>query len=309
MQTCKYPFPISVLVTTHNALDYLKLCVDSLQRNARLPIQIVIYADGSLKATHEYLQTLPTENIKWRFETQNVGISAATNRAAKMADGEYLYLVNDDMVFAPAFDEKLWKHAQPNRVLTGTMIEPRREGVGISSVHIERDFGLDANNFDAEFFDHESVTLGEERLETGVNYPFLIRRDTFFELGAIDERFSGPMHDPDLFVRFAAANLEMLRVRDSLCYHFGGRSLRFDKTGETERVSPKWITMERDAKIAFVRKWGERPRYRYGGVPSAMTLLENETLLQKLRLKIVEKNYRRKAARRLATLKNAGGSS
>lgn len=311
MKAGEFPFPISVLVTTHNALDYLKLCVDSLRRNARLPIQIVIYADGSSNATHEYLQTLNAENIKWRFENENVGIARATNRAAEIADGEYLYFVNDDMVFAPAFDEKLWKHVQPNRVLTGTMVEPRRAGVGISGVHIEREFGLNADDFDANRFDEEIVKLGEERLEDGINYPFLVARETFFAVGKIDERFPGPMHDPDLFVRFAAAELKMQRARDSLCYHFGGRSLRFEKNRKNdvaERVSPRWIEMERDAKIAFIRKWGEHPRYRYGGVPTAMTLLEKPNALQKLRLKIIEKTYRRKAQRLLKTLHEEGGA-
>lgn len=258
---------LSIIITTYKALDYLKLCVDSLLTNNRCQNQIIIYADGSENATLEYLQTFANHpNVKFRYEKENVGITRALNRAALMADNPYLYFVNDDMVFAPGFDEALLRHARPDRVLTGAMIEPERPNQRLGKMQIKANFGMVAAAFDRATFDQEAPGLGGNHLLPGIAYPFMIAKDLYWQVGAIDERFSGPCHDPDLFYRITLSGAEMLRVPDSLCYHFSGRSLRFE--GDQEVVSANWIRAETDAQITFLWKWGERPpQDRLGVVP------------------------------------------
>lgn len=296
---------ISVLITTYNALDYLRICVESLQRFSSEEIQIVIYADGSGAATAEYLKGLPPE-VLWRHEAQNVGISKALNRIADMASGDWLYFVNDDMAFAPGWDSALLKHARASRVLTGTVVEPSQPNVGVASCHIERDFGLTAQDFDLDAWAREAEALKEDRCEPGINYPFLIEKSLFHRIGGIDERFSGPVHDPDLFYRIALAGAEMLRVRDSLCYHFSGRTLRF--ADGRARVSEQWITAETEGKIAFLQKWGEKQRYSFGGVPRPGHGSPDRKwpLWTQLKLSLLARRYRARAARKLS--RNAAAS-
>ncbi|HEX8552716.1 MAG TPA: glycosyltransferase [Abditibacteriaceae bacterium] len=289
---------ISVLITTYNALDYLQLCVESLQRFSTCAPEIVIYADGSRSETHDYLKTLPPE-IKWRYEAENVGISRALNRVAEMASGDWLYFVNDDMAFAPGWDEALERHAIHNRVLTGTVVEPPQPNVGIASCHIARDFGLTVEDFNLDEWAREAEKLKESRVEPGINYPFLIEAELFRKIGGIDERFSGPVHDPDVFYRIALAGGEMLRARDSLCYHFSGRTLRF--ADGKERVSRRWIEDETAGKIAFLDKWGEKQRYSFGGVPHPPRHAPDGkwSPLTRLKLELLKRRYRARAARRL----------
>jgi len=290
---------ISVLITTYNALDYLRICVESLRRFSREEIQIVVYADGSAPATLEYLQALPAE-VLWRHEADNVGISRALNRIADMATGDWMYFVNDDMAFASGWDSALLKHMTPNRVLTGTVVEPAQPNVGVASCHIERDFGLTAEAFNLEAWASEAEKLKEDRCEPGINYPFLIEAELFRRIGGIDERFSGPVHDPDLFYRIALAGAEMLRVRDSLCYHFSGRTLRF--ADGRARVSEQWIKGETEGKIAFLQKWGEKQRYSFGGVPYPGHGEPDRrwSLPKRVKLSLLARRYRRRAARQLA---------
>lgn len=267
------PPHLSVIITTHQALDYLKLCVDSIIEGGVTLPEIVVYADGAGAETHDYLQYMMVNlrsrgrrvQLVFQGEKENAGISCATNRAARLASGDWLYFVNDDMVFAPGFDLALLHHVKPGRVLTGTVVEPERPNVGVAPVHIKRDFGMFAKDFDMARWVAEAPSLAEERVEPGINYPFCVEKKLFWELGGVDERFAGPMHDPDLFYRFALAGCQMLRVRDSLCYHFSGRSLRFE--GEKETVSPRWIAQETAGKLEFLKKWGERPNYSFGGIP------------------------------------------
>lgn len=294
---------LSIVITTHKALDYLKLCVQSILDDGEAGTEIVIYADGSGPETREYLESLAreleAERLVYRYEAQNVGISRATNRAAELAHGEWLYFVNDDMVFAPGFDTALLKHAKAGRVLTGTVVEPERPNLGVAAVHIKRDFGLYHTDFDPNTWREAAPQLAEDRLEPGINYPFCIERSFWKQLGGVDERFEGPLHDPDLFYRIALAGGEMLRVRDSLCYHFSGRSLRFE--GEKPKVSKRWVEQETAGKLAFLEKWGERPQYRFGGVPQPGVQQPDQKwgLGTKLRIAVKAAGYRNKARKQM----------
>jgi len=295
---------ISIIITTYTALEYLTLCVDSLLANSRHRNQLVVYADGSGDDTREFLQTLAgNPQVKFRYEKENVGITKALNHAAKMADNPYLYFINDDMVFAPGFDEALLRHAAPNRVLTGVMIEPERANLRVGRLQIKRDFGLVAAEFDRAGFEHEAPRLGENRLEPGISYPFMIAKELFWRIGGIDERFAGPVHDPDLFYRVALSGAEMFRVCDSLCYHFSGRSLRFEDGKEV--VSAHWIQTETDGKIAFLEKWGERPRYRFGAIPDPGVSQPDQrwSLGRRMYIGFHSWRYRRKARQRLEKLR------
>lgn len=292
---------MSVVITTYKALDYLKLCVRSLLENSEQEHQLVIYADGSGVETLEYLQSLrDNPNIKYRYEEENVGITRATNRAAELADREYLYLINDDMVFAPGFDSALMRHVKPNRTLTSVLIEPEYPNLRVAPVHIKRNYGLRHGDFNWDEFQNTVGDFCEDRVEAGISFPLFIERKLWHEVGALDERFIGPCADPDLYYRLALMNVEMLRVRDSLCYHFSGRSVRFE--GERINVSPQWIEQETQGKMAFLKKWGEKPNFSFGGIPHpGVTAPDLRPSFQKRLLRMFhEIRYRRKAHRQMA---------
>jgi len=301
---------LSVVITTHKALDYLRICVESVLANARLPVEIVIYADGSPDGTRRYLEELAVRPeldrehfwLRSRYESQNVGITRATNRAAELATAPWLYFVNDDMVFAPEFDAALLREAAPGRVLTGTMVEPIRENMGVDRHHIKANFGLRADEFDWERWQKESPGLASPEVQPGLCYPFCVERELFFRVGAIDERFDGASHDPDLFYRFILAGAEAVRVRGSLCYHFSGRSLRFE--GDRPVVSPRWIEQEFQGRVMFLRKWGEDARLGPGGVPQPGAKAPDGKLgwTKRLTVEFHCRRLRRKKERRLKRL-------
>ena len=301
---------LSVVITTHKALDYLRLCVESVFANARQPVEIVIYADGSPDDTRLFLEALAARPevdqyrfwLRYRYERENVGITRATNRAAELATAPWLYFVNDDMVFAPEFDIALLREAAPGRVLTGTMVEPVRENMGVDRHHIKANFGLRAEEFDWRRWQTEAPSLAGPEVQPGLCYPFCVERELFFRVGAIDERFQGASHDPDLFYRFILAGAEAVRVRSSLCYHFSGRSLRFE--GDRPVISPRWIEQEFQGRVMFLRKWGEDARLGPGGVPQPGTKVPDAglTWAKRLAVELHCRRLRRRMERRLKRL-------
>jgi hypothetical protein len=93
-----------------------------------------------------------------------------------------------------------------------------------------------------------------------------------------------------------------------LCYHFSGRSLRFE--GDQEVVSANWIRAETDAQIAFLWKWGERPpRDRLGFLPRPEVTEQPDgpwSFWRKCYIRFHAWRYRTKAHSRLQKLRQMG---
>ena len=270
---------ISVVIPTYKAHDCLILCAKSLAKckNKEL-IEICIYGDGGGDAARDALETCRQIfadvglGCHLFYNPQNLGNTPAVNRAVEMATGEWIFLCNDDMVFPENWLSVCVVLLQKNRVLSVSCVEPNLGGHKPSSYFYSFNMGVDPLNFDSKPLNsfNESICEKHTELETGVNYPFFVERELFYAVGAADEMFSGPYHDPDLFLRFRIHGAEMVRTQACALYHFSGMSLRFlnDNSASKKRTkSRKWVQNENEARLKFIRKWGAKPRSRFGEIP------------------------------------------
>ena len=255
----------SIIIPTYNTLPYLKLCLKGFKEHSAYSHQIIVCADGCNDGTNEFLEAYP--GIDKIILAKNQGICSATNQAARLADREYLFLANDDLVASPGWDQALMPKAALGRVLSGVQVEPG--WVPVAPCHIKRDFGQTFKEFrEQEFINYAGAEnrQRQEAFEPGVNYPFLIHRKLWEQLDGLDERFNpGPGSDPDLFYRLALKGTELLRVRASLFYHFGGRASRF--AGELGRQSDAWKKAARASRKVFAQKWGRPWDFGFGQAP------------------------------------------
>ncbi len=94
---------ISVIMPVYNPeIKWLERAVLSVKNQTYGNWELCIADDCSAKAgVKEYLKSIAEERIKVVFCEKNGGISAATNRAAELARGEYLALLDNDDELAP----------------------------------------------------------------------------------------------------------------------------------------------------------------------------------------------------------------
>ncbi len=267
---------VSVVVTTYRAVEHLRCSVRSLLRTAdRSGIEIAIWGDGggeaSREAIHRSAEELRTAGFRVaaRYEAENAGIPRALNRACALASGRWLFVVNDDMAFPARWWEMARGLLRPGRVLSTSAVEAPVPGRRTASCFREADLGSDPASFDVRRIDDFQDSLAPRALEPGVNYPFYVERERFLAIGGADERFPGPYHDPDLFLRLKLAGAELVRAGHLVVYHFSGASLRFGagEAGGERRQTLEWVLRENEARLRFVRKWGAKPATPFGHVP------------------------------------------
>jgi GT2 family glycosyltransferase len=87
---------VSVIVLSMNGLEYLAQTVPTLVNQKIDNVEYIYILNGSTDGSSEYLRRYKVKVIE---NETNLGISVAKNRGAQLAKGEYLFMVDEDMLF------------------------------------------------------------------------------------------------------------------------------------------------------------------------------------------------------------------
>jgi GT2 family glycosyltransferase len=97
------PF-LSVIIVTYNSQDFIGECLKSVERAIEkvkgrdwgLGIEIIVVDNASTDGTAEIVRQF--KSVRLICNIQNLGFAAGVNRGAKVAQGDWLLLLNPDCV-------------------------------------------------------------------------------------------------------------------------------------------------------------------------------------------------------------------
>jgi len=88
----------SVCIANFNGIDILKKCLDSLlEQDCEFEIEIIIHDDASTDNSVEFIQQHYSD-IELLISEENCGFCVSNNRMVKIAQGEFILLLNNDAV-------------------------------------------------------------------------------------------------------------------------------------------------------------------------------------------------------------------
>lgn len=97
---------VSVQIVTWNSLRYIFDCLESLMRQTYRDFSIVIIDNGSEDGTVEFLrEQYPTVSILQNFK--NNGFTKANNQGIHLAKGQYVLVMNPDVILADDYLENI----------------------------------------------------------------------------------------------------------------------------------------------------------------------------------------------------------
>lgn len=217
---------ISVIIPVYNALSDLKACVTSLRAAAGGPFELVIVDNGSGPDTRRFIAGIKGA-VKIRHKS-NLGFSRAVNAGLRAARGEYLAVVNSDVVF---FDGGLRGLAacldsDPSAGACGPLTN---RTVGVQRVVL--DPKVEKKPSSLSFFAQAMrMKFTGEAFEVHrlVGFCLMIRRSAYESVGLLDERFgTGCFEDFDYCLRLRQAGWTLKAAKDVFVWHrhhasFGG---------------------------------------------------------------------------------------
>jgi GT2 family glycosyltransferase/2-polyprenyl-3-methyl-5-hydroxy-6-metoxy-1,4-benzoquinol methylase/tetratricopeptide (TPR) repeat protein len=212
----------SIVILTHNQLEYTRLCVESILDRTDEPIELVFVDNGSTDGTADYLRTM--DGAKLIVNPENRGFPAGVNQGIGAASGRNILLLNNDVVVTTG-----WL----GRLLRALDSAPDVGLVGPCSNHVSGPQQIPADYddlaaLDGFAWDHGKANAGRYRpVDRLVGFCLLIRREVIERIGLFDERFGvGCFEDDDFCRRAAAAGYRLLIAADAFVHHFGSRTFR-----------------------------------------------------------------------------------
>lgn len=100
---------VSVVIPTYNRVHTLPRSIDSVLSQTYDNLELIIMDDGSIDGTEEYIRGIKDSRIKYKRSGINQEPSAARNRGAELAQGEYLAFQDSDDEWMPDKLEKQMK--------------------------------------------------------------------------------------------------------------------------------------------------------------------------------------------------------
>lgn len=126
------PKSVSLIITTYNQKKRLALVLDSIKELEMLPNEVLIADDGSDEDTKELIESYQVDfpcvlKHIWQ-EDKGFRASKSRNNAFKEASGEYIIIIDGDMVLESHFIKDHLRFAKPKQILQGSrvILDPKR---------------------------------------------------------------------------------------------------------------------------------------------------------------------------------------
>ncbi len=229
----------SVIVPTYNNLEYLKLCLTSIQKNSKYDHEIIVHVNEGSDGTLEFIKN---QEYKMSHSKENEGVCVGFNKAAALATRKYIVLAHDDMYFCPnwdlVFSDEIKEHPEyKDFFISGTMVQPFKS-------YLEFNCGETLEDFDEDKLIKNVNQLKFDDFQGTHWQPSLIPKKTWDKAGGFSEEFSpGLGSDPDFNMKLWKMGVRLFKgLGKSRVYHFSSISLR----------KKAW---NNGAKI-FLLKWG-----------------------------------------------------
>lgn len=238
--TIDYPLT-SIVVVTHNALNYTRMCLESVLERTDEPIELIFVDNGSHDGTQEYLRSI--DGVRLVENGENRGFPAAANQGLQAARGEVLVLLNNDAIVTTGWLRCLSNalRSDPQIGLAGPC---SNDGSGDQTVPVPY---AEIASLDGFAWDWGKANQGvAEETRRLVGFCLAIKRAVIEKIGLLDERFGiGCFEDDDFTFRAIRAGFRAVIARDAFVHHFGRRTfaaIGMDYHRHLEENRQKYLT-------------------------------------------------------------------
>jgi len=228
---------VSIIIVTWNGKKYALECLDSLRAlNSKLVLEVIVVDNASTDGTPDAIQEHYPEVRLFRNQA-NLGFAKANNIGIAASCGEYVALVNSDVVVPPGCFEKMVEFMKTNPkigLLGPKMLGPSGEiGKSVNRVPTVWNyfcFALGLHSlvpkskiFGGYLMDDYAYDRTED-VEVLTGWFWLVPRGVLEQIGGLDERFFMYGEDLDWSYRFLKAGWRVVFFAEAQALHYGAAS-------------------------------------------------------------------------------------
>ncbi len=230
-----------LILPVWNQLAYTQECIGSLFNTVDVPSRLIVVDNGSNDGTAEYLKQLsppPLLKIEVVSNASNLGYGKAVNQGLKMADAQFVCILNNDTVFGSQW--------------LSTMIDIAYRDNRVGVVNPESStFGLRPAK--GQTVEELAQTLAPRRrdyeeLGNAIGFCMLIKRDVLRQAGLFDDTFlTAFFEDTDYCMRAKRAGYICVKACGAYVYHHEHK---------TVEAIPDREKLFAENRLKYEQKWG-----------------------------------------------------
>lgn len=245
---------VDIIVPVYNGLHIIKDCLTAVQKRTSWPFRLYIVDDASDEKTAKWLRKYALaypENTEVITNKKNKGFSASVNRGIKAGKGEYVCLLNSDVVVTPLWLTKMIMAQKANP--RNQIVCPATNNTAVVNVPLSEGASYLQMNKVLEKF---AVRRYPEIMPTG--FCFLFRRELTEKIGVFDEGYPNFGEESDYWMKVIHhvegdlyPKYRAVMADDAYVFHERGVSfsslgadaeanLRKQAAGRFEELWPQW---------------------------------------------------------------------
>lgn len=251
---------VSVIIVGYNSLEWLVDCLPSLTRQNYSPLEIIVVDNGSSDDTSPWLQKHYPAVKTHRLEKSGA-LSQAINFGVAQAQGDFLLLLNPDVLLDPAAVHHLVKIARQDPDCAGVAAKLKLwwapaflNGLGnyVGPFSWGTDIGL--GHLDLGQFDRW------EEIPSACFAATLIPRSAWDKVGPLDEGFPLYYEDAEWCYRARSLGMIIRSAPQAVVFHaFGGRR----PSGQADPLTPRKLERVAYGRLRFAYKLADKSLPRF----------------------------------------------
>ena len=225
--------PVISVIIPHVFGNVLLSCLRSLTETCRqFPIEVLVVSDGDNKDPSLLAAKEEFPFVRFLATGGGKGYGASCNLGGRIARGEFIAFLNNDLVVTPNWLGPLLEQLQSNPLVGAC--QPKS-----LSAHDQKHFdwggaGGEIDIFGYPFvwgrlFDHMEEDIGQYSKVREIFWAFggalVVKKKIFESIGGFDPVFFLQMEEIDLCWRIRLAGFKVMYIPDSTVYHYGGYTL------------------------------------------------------------------------------------
>ncbi|MCT4597616.1 MAG: glycosyltransferase [Vallitalea sp.] len=290
----------SIIILTYNNLEYTKKCIDSIRKYTnKNSYELIVVDNHSQDGTVQWLEN--QENIKVIFNNENLDFPKGCNQGIKIAKGDNILLLNNDVVVTHNWLDNMIKCLYSSLII-GAVGPLTNYSSNFQSIDVDYNNDLEKMHMFAKRFNISNSSNWEERLRL-IGFCMLIKKEVVNEIGLLDELFTPSSHeDDDYSLRIRNAGYRLYLCKDTFIHHYGSVTSRrnpsiFNRNLEINKKKfyDKWnididdiIELRKDITSLIKDIVEENPKIMHIGCKAGGTLLDIKNQFPKAELHGIE---------------------
>jgi GT2 family glycosyltransferase len=263
---------VSVIIVNYNGMQVLAPLLDSLKRQTFSDFETLVVDNGSHDSSVSFIQ----RNFNWVRVVQNsenTGFAAALNRGIELSSGEYVMMLNNDVVLESRVLEALSSSLQADSKIA--IIQPKIRSqinkdafdyAGAAGGYIDflgypfcRGRVFDTIEKDHGQYDNPCYTFWAG------GAAFMVRRNTLKRIGMLDTQFVMYHEETDLCWRAQLAGFKVACNPSTSVYHMGSYTFK---------------TFRDEYRFFFMHRNSFHLLFKYYSRPALLAVIPTRTLFE-----------------------------